>query len=145
MKKIVAIFLLTTTLFAVQIDYNRWFDSASWGKLDVIKELVEKGANINAVNVYNDTALIRASHKNHIKIVKYLIEQKADIDAKNHMGYTALMKASAWGYEELVELLLKSGANPHIKNNNNQTAQDIAIKNRKQKVADMIKKYMDKK
>jgi hypothetical protein len=51
--------------------------ASKWGNLEIVKLLVEKGANINIQAVNGDTALSLARKSNNEKILNYLIEQGA--------------------------------------------------------------------
>jgi ankyrin repeat protein len=57
--------------------------------------LVEHGADLNAKNNTNYTALILASENGNFEIVKYLVEKGADVNAINN-NKTPLMSASRW-------------------------------------------------
>ncbi|OUM61687.1 hypothetical protein PIROE2DRAFT_26240, partial [Piromyces sp. E2] len=48
------------------------------GHIDVVKYLVEQGANIHQENYNYDTPLYIACKNGHEDIVKYLVEQGAD-------------------------------------------------------------------
>jgi len=52
-------------------------------KIDIIKGLLEHGADINKGDMYDDTPLIKACKYDEIDTVKYLIEQGADINKEN--------------------------------------------------------------
>ncbi|AYV85138.1 MAG: repeat protein [Satyrvirus sp.] len=80
------------------------------GHLEIVKLLIEKGANIHAVN---DGALHGASFNGHLEIVKLLTENGADIHAENDR---ALQWASENGHLEIVKLLIDKGANIHAEN-----------------------------
>ena len=64
--------------------------SSYGGNLEMVKLLVENGADINAKNHYSKTALMIASEYNDIETVKYLVENGADVNAKNEDGKTAI-------------------------------------------------------
>jgi hypothetical protein len=49
------------------------------GHLDVVKILVDRGADVNKADIHGDTALSSAAYGGHVEIVKYLIEKGADI------------------------------------------------------------------
>ena len=53
--------------------------------------MVENGADVDAKNKENDTALICASEKGHYEVVKYLVENGADVNAKGRWNETALI------------------------------------------------------
>jgi ankyrin repeat protein len=62
------------------------------GHTDVAKELIEKGADVNAKNGAGMTALTFTSSYGHADIAKELIAKGSDMNAKNiHSGYTALL------------------------------------------------------
>ena len=67
--------------------------------LEVIKELVEEGANIHADN---DFVLRWVAKKGHLDIVKYLVENGADIHVKNNY---ALRWAIENGHIDVVKYL----------------------------------------
>ena len=77
------------------------------GYLDVIKCLVEHGADIHADD---DEALHWASTNGCFDIVKYLVEQGADIHESNDY---ALIQASCNGYLDIVKYLVGQGADIH--------------------------------
>lgn len=76
-----------------------------WGRTDIAKMLIERGADVNAKNNYGDTALMRACQGGHVDTVKMLIEQGADVKAKNKEGKTSLQWARANGHTDVERLL----------------------------------------
>ncbi|CAK9253192.1 unnamed protein product, partial [Sphagnum jensenii] len=52
--------------------------AAEKGHLDVVKYLVEKGADVKAANKYGYTPLHWAASSGKLDIVKYLVEKGAD-------------------------------------------------------------------
>ncbi len=87
--------------------------AASAGDLATVRNLVEKGADVNEKikDGTGRTALIKAAEKGHIDIVWYLIGKGADVNYKATMsGDTALEDAAAGGYIDLVRLLIEKGA-----------------------------------
>ena len=67
--------------------------AALCGKTEIVKSLLEAGANPNAEDKDGDTALIEAAKKCKTEVVKLLLEAGADIEAKDKEGKTALMWA----------------------------------------------------
>ena len=55
-----------------------------------VKELINKGANIEAKDNDGDTSLTSASGWDYSDVVKLLLEKGADIEAKDNRGKTAL-------------------------------------------------------
>ena len=81
------------------------------GKLEIVKYLVEKGAQISA---FHDEALRVATGMGHLEVVKYLVENGANINVKSPYvtdGHALpLWEAATYGYFELVKYFLENGA-----------------------------------
>ena len=60
---------------------------------EIVKELLAKGAEKDAQEMFGDTPLICAAEKGHTEIVKQLLATGAKKNAQSHRGRTALMKA----------------------------------------------------
>ena len=82
------------------------------GKLEIVKYLISKGANVNArfQKFNNTTILMFASGAGNLEIVQYLIIKGSDINARDNNGKTALMEASLEGNLEIVKYLVSQGA-----------------------------------
>jgi len=59
---------------------------------------VDAGANVDARNNGNGTALMYASYDGHASVVRMLLDAGADVDARNVDNGTALMHASQNGH-----------------------------------------------
>ena len=94
--------------------------AAYYGHLEIVKYLVENGADINAKDNNGWTSLIHAAYNGHLEVVKYLVENKADINAIGKYfgfdGLTSLMFASMNGHLEVVKYLVENGANINDRN-----------------------------
>jgi len=82
--------------------------ASSEGHFGVVKFLIEKGSNVHADNDY---ALIWASYNGHLGVVKFLIEKGANVHADNDR---ALIWASYNGHIKTLKFLIEKGANVHI-------------------------------
>ncbi len=91
------------------------------GHLEIVKLLLEKGANVNAKDKYGDTPLLRATKQRHLEIVKLLLDKGADVNEKDKYGDTPLLSAVEIDHLEIVKLLLEKGANVNAKNMNGYT------------------------
>jgi hypothetical protein len=60
------------------------------GKLKQVKNLVDSGADISAVNLSGSTPLHKACYNGHLEVVKFLIDNGADISAVNCNGLPPL-------------------------------------------------------
>jgi ankyrin repeat protein len=85
--------------------------AASAGKVDMIRFLVKRGANVNyGVKDGGQTALLYAIFGGHVDAVKALIELKANVNAKTKDGDTPLSAARKGDQEELIAILKAAGA-----------------------------------
>ncbi|KAL3080011.1 hypothetical protein niasHT_034569 [Heterodera trifolii] len=84
--------------------------AAAAGHLEVCKQLVARGVNVNQTTNTNSTPLRGACYDGNLDIVKFLVESGADIEIPNRHGHTALMIASYREKVEVVRYLLSVGA-----------------------------------
>ena len=80
------------------------------GKIGFVKYLLDKGADISAIDNDEATALHIAAQGGHTEVVRYLLNNGADIDAINDSGETALHLAAWPGHTKVVGYLLNNGA-----------------------------------
>lgn len=118
--------------------------------LDQVRELVVRGANVNArdADVRDEdcgTMLMHAVFDRRVpkEIVQYLVEQGAEVKAINHNGDSVLMRA-LWNRNletETVELLLSRGADVNVVNNKGDTALLRAVSSSKpqEKIVEIIR------
>ncbi len=84
--------------------------AARAGEMDLVSELLERGANPNSVNVNGGTPLMFAAISGNYLIIDELLGWGADVNATGSNGWNALMVASAKGFSDTVKRLLDSGA-----------------------------------
>ncbi|XP_047430313.1 kinase D-interacting substrate of 220 kDa B [Mugil cephalus] len=87
--------------------------AAEQGSLEIVQELIRRGANVNLDDVDCWSALISAAKEGHVDVVKELLENSAYIEHRDMGGWTALTWASYKGRVEVTKLLLEHGANPN--------------------------------
>lgn len=79
---------------------------ASWqGYGSIVEMLLDKNANIDAVDYSGDSALIWAVRANYYEIVRILLHNNANTSLINKEGDTALDIAIKKGHKEIQELL----------------------------------------
>jgi ankyrin repeat protein len=111
------------------------------GQGNILELLLSAGADIDAKNGNESTALIEAADKGHKEIVELLLGAGADIRAKDKYGSTALILAARRNRRETAELLLDKGADLHAKDKDGSTALILAARwNRRE----MLKLLLDR-
>jgi len=98
----------------------------------VLRILLEAGANPNATAREGQTALMQAAGFGYEESVKTLIEYHADVNLVDHKGRTALMHAATGGYVDAIPLLLNNGADPDVRDSEGKTALDLALTSKNQ-------------
>ena len=104
------------------------YQAAYMGRLDVVKALVEAGADVNA-SAQGYTPLYRAAGVGHLEIVRYLIAQGAAVNAAgNSYRTTPLMNAARSGQLAVARVLLDAGADPNAEGTKGWRALDEAAR-----------------
>jgi hypothetical protein len=100
--------------------------AANNGHLELLKALIEVGANKEDRSNNWRTPLNWAAHWGHYECVEYLVGAGANISTFDSKGMTPLMSATLNGNARVVQFLLDHGANPLSKNVYNGTALTMA-------------------
>jgi ankyrin repeat protein len=91
-----------------------------------VRELLARGANINAATGSGRMSLLAASQGGHLDIVRELLAHGADPNTATIYGLTPLISSSCYGHVEVVRALLAAGADKHRVANNGDTAASVA-------------------
>ncbi len=86
------------------------------GIIDVVRDLLDSGVNINLRNNDGNNALWFGCFQNNLPLMELLINQGIEIDNQNDNGVTVLMYAASSGKADALTLLLNAGANPSLRN-----------------------------
>ncbi|MFP3027769.1 MAG: ankyrin repeat domain-containing protein [Wolbachia sp.] len=87
-------------------------NSSKGENIQQITELIEAGANINAVTtVQKETPLHIAVRYGHKEVAELLLNKGANVNAIERRKWTPLHTAVRYGHKEVAELLLDRGAN----------------------------------
>jgi uncharacterized protein len=114
-------------------------NAATAGDIQLVKQLIDLGADVNASNKFGSTSLMGASAGGHLHIVQELIEHQANINAQGKDRSTSLMFAVRNGHIAIVEYLLNQGADLTQKNRNGKTALSIAAEAGLKQIVEMLK------
>ena len=117
--------------------------------VNITKYLLDKGADVNAVNNYGDTPLfgavednnkiakeilkgnnkLNALQKESMELIRLLLSKGADINHKTNYGTTVLHFAIQEKNTALIKFLVGKGADINIRNKKNQSAIYLAALN----------------
>ena len=101
------------------MDATLLHDAIEEGNEELVRMLVEAGADVDAPGWMDETPLHAAIEKGNIEIVRILVEAGADVNKPGWMGTTPLALAIEKGNAEILEILLSAtpasdGDNPAL-------------------------------
>jgi ankyrin repeat protein len=97
-------------------------DAAKTGNAGVVRSLLAKKADVNAVTADSSTPLHLAVAANNLEIVKLLIDAGANVKAETRYKITPLSLASSNGNAAILERLLQAGVDANSTSEEGQTA-----------------------
>ncbi len=112
-----------------QIGATALIAASIMGHTEIMKLLLEKGADANAADNNAFTALIYSAAKGNADGTKLLLDSGAKVNTKNAHGETALIRAASVGSAEVVRILLGSGAEIEAETNEGGNALILAADN----------------
>ena len=92
------------------------------GHIKCVEALIKAGADVNATNKDDMSALMKTALEGHGNCVQTLITAGADVNLRNSKETTCLMKAAFSGDKNIVEALIQAGANVNASNVDGVTA-----------------------
>ena len=113
--------------------------------LDLIKLLIENGADINYLSDDGVGVLDEAVVFGKIETIKYLLNDLGmDVNStKRKSGMTPFMQACCYGDLELISYIKECGADINKRDNNGMNALDYAKKLGQKKVKDFLEKIIE--
>lgn len=102
-------------------------NASMMGHADIVKELLNSGANIDTVDQWGYNSLLVAVQNKCCFVAELLIASGANVNHTNKQGETALMKCCCTDKIKTVESLIKAGADINAVNKSGQTAFDYAM------------------
>ncbi|XP_025081785.1 uncharacterized protein LOC112556729 [Pomacea canaliculata] len=106
---------MTPLLLACQMDFP-----------DIVRRLLQEGANLEAEDAEGRTALHAASNGSSVDLVKLLVTRGARIDHRDKSGWTPLHFACQRGDQNVVDLLLEKSSNVDVTTSDDVTPLHIA-------------------
>ncbi|MBN2072161.1 MAG: ankyrin repeat domain-containing protein [Candidatus Krumholzibacteriota bacterium] len=95
--------------------------AATVGNIEIARILLDAGADVDAGDSDNSTALGIAAMRKHHEMVRFLLEQGADVNHRDRKADTPLSFACYRGNDEMVQILIDSGADLYFRNPHGET------------------------
>lgn len=112
--------------------------ASTLGRLDFVKLLVDKGADIEHTTDSKSSPLRGAAFDGHCEVCEYLISKGADIDKPNQVGQSPLTIAAAMQKKECVQLLINKGADVNHKGHNGDTPLHVSVESGAVEIAKVL-------
>jgi cytochrome c len=136
---------ITVIVFPFAAGAGELHKLARMGDLAAVGALLEKGADVNETDGEGQTALHEAAKAGHAKIVSALLAAGANplIRGMSPFGSTgtALHVAAKLGQVESVRVLLEAGLDPNLNDAGAGPPLHLAIRFRRNAVAELLKSY----
>ena len=104
----------------------------------ILKVLIERGAEVNAVDYWNRTALTYASGNTDLASIQLLVESGTALNVRDRRLRTALGYAARLGNFEHAKIVLESGADPDIPDEFNVIPLLEAVKNNFHNILELL-------
>ncbi|ERF69382.1 hypothetical protein EPUS_05927 [Endocarpon pusillum Z07020] len=117
---------------------NSLCDAAADERLEDVRLLLDRGADINARSKYRVNALEAAIIRNNEQIVKLLLDRGADVNAQGGDYGNSLQAAAYKGSEQIVKLLLDYGADVNVQGGQYGSALHAALYQRSEQIVKLL-------
>ena len=94
--------------------------------LNLVRDLITLGADLNIQYFIGWTALHRCVSSNHPEIARMLIDAGADLNIQDNAGWTALHMCALYNRPEIARMLIDAGADKTIPDNSGNLPYELA-------------------
>lgn len=111
---------------------------------DIVKTLLENGANINEKNGADELTALHVSccSKQNFNMVKILVDHNARVDIKDKKGNTVVHVCCETGNRKSLEYILKNkNVDLNLKNNKGNTPLHVAIGTANEEIVEVLTQY----
>jgi ankyrin repeat protein len=116
-------------------------ESASWGKINTVKWLLENGSKINEVNKYGNTAFLSTAHTDHIAMLDWLLTNtSSNLKEVNNYHANPVICAAWMGQPRTIQWLVERGCDlEHAKDNGATAFIEAAYKGHQSSIEILLK------
>lgn len=146
-KKVIQLIGTDKELLNLSMDpYGTWLHvAATHGKLDIVKQLIEMGADVNIRGgILGGGPVNQAASKGYIDIVSYLLASGAEIDV-SEPERNPLFSAIYNGHVNIAKLLIENGIDVQVKytgeSMKNMDALTFAYEQGQKEIAILLESY----
>ncbi|XP_055383981.1 ankyrin-3 isoform X2 [Condylostylus longicornis] len=112
--------------------------AAKDGYVDIVNDLLKRGANVDNATKKGNTALHIASLAGQKDVIKLLIQYGANVNVQSLNGFTPLYMAAQENHDACVRYLLAKGANPSLATEDGFTPLAVAMQQGHDKVVAVL-------
>ena len=113
--------------------------SSSRNHTEIVKLLVEHGADIEYQGESGWSALLSAAKNGSLTLVKYFCEIGANVESSNNGKWTSLFMAAYYNYHDMIKYLIEFGADYEAKSKDGKTILDVCTSEEtKQEIIQLI-------
>jgi len=117
------------------------FYAAHIGDMRSVRDLVERGANVNYLNGDRETPMHAAAGHGHLQVMQYLQSQRAYLHPRTIQNWTPLHHAVRFGHRHIANFLLSNGAEINVRTRTGQTVFDMAKGTRDVPMQNLLRRY----
>jgi len=121
-----------------------WEEAIKRGDVQNVRDLLDRGTDVNARDRCGQTALMLAAHAGHRQVVEALIAHRANLNTTAKYGLSALMLALVAGHAKVALLLADAGTDLSLRGTGapgfaGKTAYDLAVERDMQELSAALK------
>jgi ankyrin repeat protein len=121
-----------------------WEDAIRRGDVEGVRDLLDRGADVDSRDRHGQTALMLAAHAGRRAVIEELLARRANLNATAKYGLSALMLAIVAGHTEVARLLADAGADLSLRGTGapgfaGKTACDLAVERQMLELSAVLK------
>lgn len=102
-------------------------EEAEYGRIDNVRALIQRGANINAEDNFGRTPLHLAIREGRTATVRVLLQHGAEVDKKDKIGDFPALLAVSFGEAQILQDLISYNADIYMKDGSDRSLLNTAV------------------